>query len=199
MGDERSDRVEEWEVTNQESLTKFVKGIISMDEKTIPKKYRTGAIGALLDEYERAIAELKKVIEVIPDHALIMVLDPKTTDENCKSIQTILTHVVYAGYGYATYIQNVKGHNRARPDKTFHLTIQKYLRDLDAIFSITENIFGEFKDEELEQPDDSLKIKTHWGISYDIEQLTEHAIVHILRHRRQIEKFKLLPGYQQHT
>lgn len=195
MGDERWDRVEEWEVTNQESLTKFVKQIISMDEKTIPKKYRPGAIGALLDEYERAITDFKKVIEVIPDHALTIVLDPKTTDENCKSIQTILTHVVYAGYGYATYIQNVKGHNRARPDKTFHLTIPKYLRDLDAIFSFTENIFGEFKDAELDQPDDSLKIKTHWGISYDIEQITEHAIVHILRHRRQIEKFKLLPGY----
>lgn len=169
-----------------------------MDQKqkqTIPKTYREGAIGALLDEYERAIADFKKVIDVIPNHTLTIILDPKTKDENCKSIQTILTHVVYAGYGYATYIHNVKGHNRARPDKTFHLTISEYLRDIDAVFSFTENIFGEFKDAELDQPDDSLKIKTHWGISYDIEQITEHAIVHILRHRRQIEKFKLLPDY----
>ena len=29
------------------------------------------------------------------------------------------------------------------------------------------------------------------GQSYDAEQLLEHAIVHILRHRRQIEKFKI--------
>ena len=45
---------------------------------------------------------------------------------------------------------------------------------------------------ELEQPDNSLKIKSGWGQSYDIEQMTEHAIVHVLRHRRQIEKFKQL-------
>ena len=34
----------------------------------------------------------------------------------------------------------------------------------------------------------------HRGVSgqvYNIEQIAEHAIVHILRHRRQIEKFKL--------
>ena len=31
-----------------------------------------------------------------------------------------------------------------------------------------------------------------WGVTYNLEQLLEHAIVHILRHRRQIEKFMLL-------
>ena len=32
--------------------------------------------------------------------------------------------------------------------------------------------------------------ETKWGL-YDIEMMFEHAIVHILRHRRQIEKFLL--------
>ncbi len=32
-------------------------------------------------------------------------------------------------------------------------------------------------------------IKAGWGPTYDVEQLLEHAIVHVLRHRRQIEKF----------
>jgi chromosomal replication initiation ATPase DnaA len=41
-------------------------------------------------------------------------------------------------------------------------------------------------DSELEQSDNSLKMKTRWGQVYDIEQLTEHAVVHILRHKRQI-------------
>jgi hypothetical protein len=31
---------------------------------------------------------------------------------------------------------------------------------------------------------------TSWGQLYDIEQLMEHAIVHVLRHRRQIEQYK---------
>ncbi len=170
-----------------------------MDEKKTPKKYREGAIGALLDEYERALAEFNKLIETIPDPALTIILDPKTADANCRSIQTILTHVVFAGYGYATYIHNVRGYNKERPDKIFHLSIPEYVQDLNAVFSFTVNIFGEFNDGELHGTDDLLKINTHWGETYNIEQITEHAIVHILRHRRQIERFMLLPGYLQYT
>lgn len=152
--------------------------------------YRQGAVGALLDIYEQTISDFKKVIEGIPDNALPIIIDPQTTDENCKSIQTILSHVVHSGYGYATSIHNLKGYNNTRPDKTYHLTIKEYLEDLTNIFTYTENIFKEIRDNELEQFDNSLKIKTSWGQLYDIEQMTEHAIVHILRHKRQVDKIK---------
>ena len=39
--------------------------------------------------------------------------------------------------------------------------------------------------EEIEQ----WSFDSRWGVTYNIEQLLEHAIVHILRHRRQIERF----------
>jgi hypothetical protein len=42
-------------------------------------------------------------------------------------------------------------------------------------------------DEEIE----SITMQTGWGVTYNLEQLLEHAIVHLLRHRRQIEKFML--------
>lgn len=32
-------------------------------------------------------------------------------------------------------------------------------------------------------------IHVRWGVTYDLEPLLEHAIVHVLQHRRQIEKF----------
>lgn len=156
------------------------------------KIYREGATGALLDEYERVIAHLKKEIEDIPDDALVVIADPTTIDENCSSVQTILSHVVNSGYGYAISIHNLKGDAMVRPAKIFHVTIKEYLDDFTNVFSFTENILSKIKDSELEQFDDSLKIKTGWGQLYDIEQLTEHAIVHILRHRRQIEKFKII-------
>lgn len=152
--------------------------------------YRQGAVGALLDIYEQAISSLKNIIEDIPDNALTIIIDTKTTDENCKSIQSILSHVVSSGFGYATSIHNLKGNTIKRPDKTFHLTIKEYVEDLTNVFKYTEDIFKEIKDNELEQFDNSLKIKTAWGQWYDIEQMTEHAIVHILRHKRQIEKIK---------
>ena len=33
------------------------------------------------------------------------------------------------------------------------------------------------------------KMQVRWGPTYDFEQLFEHAIVHVLRHRRQIDRF----------
>jgi uncharacterized damage-inducible protein DinB len=154
------------------------------------KTYRQGAVGALLDIYERAISDLKKVIEDITDDALTIITDSQTTDENCKSVQAILSHVVHSGYGYATSIHNLKGNNIIRPAKTFHVTVKEYIEDLTNVFAYTENIFKEINDNELEQFDNSLKIKTGWGQWYDIEQMMEHAIVHILRHKRQIERVK---------
>jgi len=152
--------------------------------------FRQGAIGALLDEYERAISDLKKAMEDIPDATLPLIVDAQTADENCRSVQTILTHVVHSGYGYAVSIHNLKNQRMERPAKILRTTIREYLSDLSAVFSFTENIFRGFKDDELEGFDDALKIKSGWGPVYDIEQMTEHAIVHILRHRRQIERFK---------
>lgn len=152
---------------------------------------RQGAIGALLDLYEQAISDLKITIENIPDHVLAVTIDHHTTDENCKTIQSILSHVVHSGYGYATYIHNSRGNNIIRPAKIFHTTISKYSEDITGVFNYTENIFEGIKNDELEQTDNSLKIKSGWGQLYDIEQMMEHAIVHILRHNRQIKNIKL--------
>ena len=160
------------------------------EHKSTMKTYRQGAVGALLDLYEHAISQLKKVIEDLPDHSLHAIINTETNDENCKSIQAILTHVVSAGYGYATSIHNLKGNYVHRPGKIFHSTIQEYTNDLAAVFTYTETVFRSITDNELEQPDEALKMKTSWGQVYDIEQLTEHAIVHILRHTRQIERIK---------
>ena len=151
---------------------------------------RTGAGGALLDIYEQAISGLKKVIEDIPNNTLTIIIDPDTNDENCKSIQAILSHVVHSGYGYATSIHNIKGNNIQRPAKVSRLTIQEYITDLSGVFTFTADIFKGISDNDLEQLENSLKIKTGWGQLYDIEQLTEHAIVHILRHTRQLDKIK---------
>lgn len=151
------------------------------------KIFRTGAIGALLDEYERAINDLKAVIKTIPEKALPIITDPDTSDENCVSIQAILTHVVHSGYGYAISINNLNEAAMTRAPKAFHFTIQQYYEDLDKVFSVTESVLSKIDDSEIEQFDNALKI-TAWRQLYDIEQMMEHAIVHILRHRRQIEK-----------
>lgn len=151
-----------------------------------------GAVAALLEIYRQALSGLAKTIEDIPDHTLPMIIDRDTADENCKSVQSILAHVVHAAYGYATNIHNLKWPKMERPGKAFHSTIKEYLQDLDRVFRFTQTVFRDITDNELEQNDDALKIKTSWGQLYDTEQMMEHAIVHILRHRRQIGRIKQL-------
>jgi len=35
---------------------------------------------------------------------------------------------------------------------------------------------------------EKVKMPTPWGTTYTLEQMLEHAIVHLLRHRRQVER-----------
>jgi uncharacterized damage-inducible protein DinB len=155
------------------------------------KAYRQGAKGALLDEYEKVINELQQVISDIPDKDLVTVVDSITADENCRSVQTVLSHVVNSAYSYAIYIMHYYGYQMVRPEKKFHTSVKEYIRDLREAFQFTETVFRDIKDSELEEFEETKKIAARWGQVYDIEQMMEHAIVHILRHRRQIEKFKL--------
>ena len=155
------------------------------------KIYRQGAVGALLDEYERAISDLKQTIADISDEELITIVDSKTSNPKCKSVQTILSHVVSSGYGDAVDIKNLKGEKIEYPESIFRMTINDYKKDLDDLFIFVLDTFKKIQDTDLEEFDNDKKIKTYWGQVYDIEQITEHAIVHVLRHKRQIEKFKI--------
>src|SRR5687767_2737748 len=149
--------------------------------------YRSGAVGALLDEYERAAAELGRLVERIPDEEFARVLDPQTKDDDCRSVQTIMSHVVRAGYGYADYIRGQFSIASARP-RLGLLSRGESLEQLDAALAYAaETLEGrwEMSDEEIA----GTVIKSAWGPVYDLEQLLEHAIVHLLRHRRQVERF----------
>ncbi|CAD0006908.1 MULTISPECIES: DinB family protein [Flavobacterium] len=156
------------------------------------KIYRHGATGALLDEYEKAITELQQLISDISDIELIKIIDDNTNDSNCKSIQTILAHVVCSGFCYAMDIRQFLGEKVEYPDDLLRFTIKEYNIDLNRFLAFTIETFRTIQDNQLEEFDNNKKIATPWGQVYDIEQMTEHAIVHVLRHRRQIEKFKII-------
>lgn len=155
------------------------------------KKYRNnGAIGALLDEYEKSIKELTEVIRDISHHQLVVIIDPKTNDNDCRSIQTILTHIIQSGYTYPIEIRKWLGEEIEYKKKTPLHSINEYNIALKEMLNFNENLFVDYPNLQIEEHDIDKKIKARWGQQYDVEQLFEHAIVHVLRHRRQIEKFK---------
>lgn len=151
--------------------------------------FREGLVGALMDEYERAANELKYLIKEIDQHDYIKIVDNETTDPDCKSIQTIMNHVVRSGYAYANYIRKKFGESLTERKDIYEVSTPSSACDeIDHMMNYTTDTLInkiEFTFEEMA----SIKINSNWGQEYDLEQLLEHAIVHILRHRRQIEKF----------
>lgn len=148
------------------------------------------AVNAILSEYQKAILELQAVIKNISDEDLTFIVDSKTNNPDCKSIQTILAHIVSSGYSYCIYIRELKNENIIRPGKINRKSVSQYIKDLDDVLQFTYDTFSTIFDIDLERFDESEKMKTSWKQLYDIEQMMEHAIVHVLRHRRQIENFK---------
>ncbi len=152
-------------------------------------KYRTGIPGALLDEYEKALNEYIDVISRVKEDVFSKILDNETKDKDCKSIQTISIHVIDCGYYYAEFIRKRLNIDIGTMSKKsdFGSSVAQSITQLKEMFVYTEKTFEgrmDMNDNELE----SNIMKTGWGTVYDVEQLMEHAIVHILRHRRQVEK-----------
>ncbi len=148
------------------------------------KVYRQGAIGAMTDEYEKALNELKTLLGEISDDQFNAVPD-KLVKEDFQSPRNIVTHIVKAGYSYANYIRKRFG-NAIDKNEINIDSLQQALLHLDKMFHYTVETF---EDKWLLSDDDLLNtiIKTSWT-TYDLEAIIEHSIVHILRHRLQIEK-----------
>jgi len=152
------------------------------------KQFRNGALGALMDEYERAIEELKNLLQTIDTATFTRILDAQTKDNDCRSVQTITNHVVRSGYGYANYIRKYFKEDFTERKTDYQLlTSEAASTELDHLLKYTEaTLSNKWKLSQSKLY--KTMIHTTWGQNYDIDQLMEHAIVHILRHRRQIEK-----------
>jgi len=151
-----------------------------------------GAIGALLDEYEKTIIDLQKVITTVSNNELVTIVDEITEDPDCKSIQTVLIHVISSGYNYVVVIRNYLGESIKYKEGILLNSIEEYATELEKMFQYNVQLFEDYPNIEIENYNNEKKIVVRWGQRYDVEQLLEHAIVHVLRHRRQIEKFLLI-------
>jgi len=149
------------------------------------KSFRNnGAIGALLDEYEKAITELQKLILTVSDIELMEIVDQNAKSSGLYSIQNILSHVLRAGNWYNVEIRKSLGEKLGEPEMLTFNSVVEYQEQLSQLLTATELIFKEYDEADL-----YLQRNFRWKHIFNIDVLLEHAIVHILRHRRQIEKF----------
>ncbi len=152
--------------------------------------YRPNATGSILDEYERAFFEIKSILQDISENEYKRIVDAKTENLDCRSIETMMNHVVRSGYFYSNYIRESLL-IETKPVEEFKILHAEIGDEIDKMFAYTLEIFdGRWK--EMDEQLGKVFINARWGITYNIDQMLEHAIVHALRHRRMIEKYLLI-------
>lgn len=147
---------------------------------------RPGPFGALMDEYARAAEDLCTTVEAIPQDLFLRQVPSPEPDT--VSIQAISVHVIRCAHGYASAIRKVRDLPRISVPEV-DIPTPSALRPLLA----TELRYTEGALEGLyDAPEEvftCLTFQVSWGPTYDPEMMLEHAIVHLLRHRRQIERW----------
>lgn len=149
--------------------------------------FRAGALGAMMDEYERAMGDLLQLVAPLRPLIYVQLRDPDNPDPNSRTIQSVVNHVVRAGYTYVRHMRAALGVPYEAPDITVETPLDA-VHELETLVTWTAATFeGKWLTPYEEMA--AMKMEVRWGPTYDLEQLFEHAIVHLLRHRRQIERF----------
>ena len=148
-----------------------------------------GAFGALKDETARAAEDFCRVIETQSIEKFGK--ERPSEDPDTVSIRALCAHTIGACRGYAGYIRKARGMpfvERFRFDPTLlsgPRDVRPHLEE--AIQYLEDSVEGlaEMPDKEVA----ALTFQTRWGATYDPEMIMEHGIVHLLRHRRQVERW----------
>ena len=143
---------------------------------------------AIMMEYRSATLVLQNILSSLSETEFTEIRDFKTKDEDCKSILTVTNHCIQSGYTYANYIDSIIEDSTWFEYDKVNSNPLRASKELDKMLDYSESILekiSHFTDKKLEQ----FQLKTRWQVTYDVEQILEHAIVHILRHRLQIENF----------
>ncbi len=151
---------------------------------------RKGALGALMDLYEEEAEFLIQTINALESEAhWTIIVDPDTKDEDCRSIQTICQHIVGAANYYVDLMKRGEDKDYVIPKEVIKLDSYKDFEPAlrQSLTKQAELYKGRWalSDEEISK----IVIKTGWGITLDPEALLEHAILHIMRHHRQLLRF----------
>jgi hypothetical protein len=146
-------------------------------------------VKALLEVYKTTIDALIAMIRPLTKAEICAIKDQETTDEDCRSIQSVLAHVVFSGYIYTQYYEQLMGQTPVRPEKTRWDEPHQNIEALQAMYAYCHDFFLDNPTIDVEKYDADHKILTKWGQLYDVEQLFEHSVVHVMRHTRQIGRF----------
>ena len=150
---------------------------------------QSGPFGALMDEYARAAEDFCRVLEGLELERFDA--ERPSNNPNTVSARSICLHVIGAAHRYAHYIRKARGVDFVERYEADPARL-RFPRDVRAL--LTEGlVLAEETVEPLlkatEQEIQALSFTVRWGPRYDPEMILEHAVCHLLRHRRQLERW----------
>lgn len=148
-----------------------------------------GPFGALMDEYARAAAEFCTVAEGFDAERFVS--ERPGNDPETITPRAVCVHVCGAAHRYAYYIRQARGLDFVDRYQLDPLRLTSP-RDVTGMLAKATRLTEEtidplrgFTDEEVQ----ALSFTVRWGPRYDPEMMLEHAVCHVLRHRRQLERW----------
>ena len=142
-----------------------------------------------MDEYARAAEDFCRVVETFADDRFDS--EKPNNSETTRSPRIICLHVIGAAPRYAHYIRKRRGTDyieRFEADAA-RVGSAKDVRPLLAeAITFTESTVEPLLEMSFEEVAD-LTFPVRWGPTYDPEMIVEHAVCHLLRHRRQLERW----------
>lgn len=148
-----------------------------------------GPFGALMDEYARAAADFCAFVETLD--ASRFAAERPSKDPNTASPRAICLHVYGAARRYSDYVRKARG----LPHDEKFLPAPGAVEGPGAVrgrlaeaLRYTEGALEGLYDAD-EAVHTAIRFPVRWGPTYDPEMILEHAVVHLLRHRRQLERW----------
>ncbi len=148
-----------------------------------------GPFGALMDEYARAAEEFCRVVEGFAPTRFVAVR--ASDNPNTVSPHAICLHVCGAAHRYAHYIRKARGVDfveryELHPSRLGSPQgVRELLAEATAFTERTVEPLLNATEEDVQV----LSFTVRWGPRYDPEMMLEHAVCHLLRHRRQLERW----------
>ena len=147
-------------------------------------EFRSRGVLALVRLHER---EMKGVLGVWKEARRRSVQLPETEDPDYASIDHVMRHVLRAARGYLVWICDVLG----RPAPGIPAA-----PEADEVFGVVDSyleiVLAAWREHLAWMPDEVAgsadTFKSRWGVLYTIEEMLEHAVVHPMRHRIQLEE-----------
>lgn len=148
--------------------------------------FKSNAVRSLVELHETELNRFYAAWEAF--HASGAAL-PGTQDPNYASASHLLGHVLRAARNYLAWIGTCVERPVTDVDREEDVlrVAAKARAFLDEVLAAWRRHLALLKDEELAPA----IYRSRWGEDYNIEQMLEHAVVHPMRHRIQLERLMM--------